>query len=67
MSALGDLVNDRVDKLIRFENGEMEMEEVVSLMQELIDDGSAWSLQGSYGRMAAALINAGHCRPPTGN
>ena len=31
------------------------------MFQEMIDDGSVWKLQGSYGRMATALIEDGHC------
>ena len=51
-----------VDKIIAWESGEMETrEEVISLFQELIDNGMAWTLQGSYGRTAEALIREGHC------
>lgn len=34
-----------------------------SANQYLIDTGLAWQLQGSFGRQAAALIDAGHCSP----
>ena len=50
-----------VDKIIEFESGEMEPEQIVEFFQELIDSGMAWKLQGSYGRTAMALIEAGHC------
>ena len=50
-----------LDKLIAFENGELEFDEVVELFQHLIDTGLAWTLQGFYGRTAAMLINDGHC------
>ncbi len=33
----------------------------VDAMQRLIDSGVVWQLQGSYGRAAAALIDAGLC------
>ena len=36
-------------------------EEYVQSMQELIDDGTAWRLEGSVGRSAMDLINAGEC------
>lgn len=50
-----------VDKIIRYEQGEMDDIETVDFFQELIDSGLCWQLQGSYGRMAAALIEAGYC------
>ena len=64
MSALGILVNDRVDRIIRYEEGRLSCEEIIELFQELINDGSAWSLQGSYGRAALRLIEQGYCSVP---
>lgn len=52
-----------IDQIIAFENGELGEEEVIELFQALIDSGQAWSLQGYYGRTAAALIDAGLCHP----
>lgn len=49
-----------VDKIIRFENGEMDHHEMVEMFQQMVDDDSVWSLQGFYGRTAAALIEAGY-------
>ncbi len=34
-------------------------EEVIQAWQYLVDTGLAWQLQGSFGRMAAALIEQG--------
>jgi hypothetical protein len=48
-----------VDKIISYESGEMEMEEVVEFFQDGIDSGWVWQLQGSYGRMARQLMDAG--------
>ena len=45
--------------IIAFENSELEHEDVIALFQELVNSGLAWQLQGSYGRTAAALIEAG--------
>jgi hypothetical protein len=50
---------DVVGKIIEFESGEMDEEQVIELFQELVDTGMAWQLQGSYGRAAADLIEAG--------
>ena len=50
-----------VDKIIRYENGEMDHDEIVPFFQYLIDNGMAWSLQGHYGRTATTLIELGEC------
>jgi hypothetical protein len=52
-----------VDKIIRYENGEMDTAEVLDLFADLIKSGLAWSLQGSYGRAAASLIEGGLITP----
>lgn len=51
-----------IDKLIKYENGELSHEEMIALFQSLIDSGDVWLLQGSYGRTAQALIDNGECR-----
>lgn len=50
-----------LDFIIRFENGEADADEIISEFQKMIDSGVVWTLQGFYGRTAAALIEAGHC------
>ena len=50
-----------VDKIVSYENGEMDEEEVVIFFQELIDTGLVWNLQGHYGRVAVKLIGDGLC------
>ena len=55
---------DRVDKIIAFEQGALDDEEIIALFQEMINDGSVWSLQGTYGRAAQSLINNGYCTVP---
>ena len=52
---------DLAGKIIAFESGDMEKTELVPFFQELIDNGMAWTLQGSYGRTAKALIEQGLC------
>jgi len=53
-----------VDKIIAYESGELSDEETIELFQSLINDGTAWQLQGTYGRQANALIEAGLCHLP---
>jgi hypothetical protein len=52
---------DQVDKIIAFEQGDLDEDGIIELFQELIDSGLVWQLQGSYGRMARNLIEAGYC------
>jgi hypothetical protein len=40
---------------------DLTLEDVVDAWQHLIDTGVAWQLQGSFGRQAAAMIDAGLC------
>ena len=39
-------------------------EDYIAAMQHLIDTGVVWQLQGSYGRLAVDMIEAGLCQPP---
>jgi hypothetical protein len=45
-----------------YEDGSLDETATIELFQHLIATGAAWSLQGSYGRTAEALIEAGICR-----
>lgn len=36
-------------------------EDIIEAVQSLIDSGMVWQLQGFYGRLANALIQAGEC------
>lgn len=40
---------------------------LVAAWQHLIDTGLAWTLQGTFGRVAASLIEQGVCTPKGGN
>jgi hypothetical protein len=51
---------DLVDKIIAYESGEMNDHDTIEFFAELVKSGMAWTLQGSYGRTAIALINAGY-------
>jgi hypothetical protein len=50
---------DILDGIMSFESGELSEEGVIDLFQHLVDNGMAWTLQGSYGRTAMSLIEAG--------
>lgn len=50
---------DVTGNIISFESGELDHEGVIELFQHLVNTGLAWQLQGSYGRMARVLIEAG--------
>ena len=51
--------------IMAYENGELDDDAIVEGFQAGIDSGLVWHLQGSYGRTAKALIEAGLCSPPT--
>ena len=50
---------DQIDKIIAYEQGELDEEETLELFQALVDNGMAWTLQGSYGRTAMSLLEVG--------
>lgn len=47
--------NDTFDRIIAFENGELEFEEVEHLFADLVESGLVFQLQGSYMRSAIQL------------
>jgi hypothetical protein len=55
---------DLTTRIIEFETGEATEEQVIELFQYLVDTGLAWSLQGSYGRIAQNWIENGLIRKP---
>lgn len=53
---------DSLAFIMAYEGGELEDDDqVIEGFQQMIDSGIVWSLQGSYGRAAASLIESGHC------
>lgn len=52
-----------INDIIAYENGELSDDETLTLFQGLVDSGMAWTLQGSYGRMAVVLIDSGLIAP----
>lgn len=53
-----------LDQIMAYEEGSLDDEETLQLFQELINTGLVWNLQGSYGRTARDLIEAGLCTLP---
>jgi hypothetical protein len=53
-----------VDAVMLIEGGSCSEEEFIEAMQSLVDSGVVWHLQGSYGRLATDLIEAGHLTTP---
>tara|TARA_Y100000114_G_C11574624_1_gene238118 strand:+ start:191 stop:376 length:186 start_codon:yes stop_codon:yes gene_type:complete len=60
-------MNDVVTKIMSFEEGELDNEEIFALFQFLLDSGMIHSLQGSYQRMAEELLLAGKIEMPKHN
>ena len=57
-------MND-LDDIIAFENGDLDEDATIALFQRLVNTGLAWTLQGSYGRTAMALLERGLIQPRT--
>lgn len=56
---------NHLDFIMRYEGGELkDHQELVDGVQAMIDDGTVWQLQGSWGRLANSLIQSGDCFPP---
>jgi hypothetical protein len=54
---------DLVDRIMAYESDELDAADTLELFSELVKSGAAWSLQGFYGRAAAAMIDAGYLTP----
>jgi hypothetical protein len=53
---------DVVSFIMDLESGQItDEDEIITGFQNLIDFGIVWELQGSYGRTARTLIDAGLC------
>ena len=53
---------DQIGGILAYESGELDKEGILELFQHLVNTGLVWKLQGSYGRQAQALIDAGLIR-----
>ena len=49
-----------IDLIMEFEQGQLDANGIIDLFASLIQSGMAYQLQGSYGRMANALIDKGY-------
>jgi len=58
------MVRTLVDDIMDYETGEMSEAQLKKFFQKLVDTGQAWKLQGSYGRTASAMLNAGFIKFP---
>lgn len=52
-----------IDKMMAYESGELNDAETINFFAELVKSKMAWSLQGHYGRVASAMIDAGFISP----
>ena len=50
---------DLVDQIMEYESGMLSDPETLDMFSEMVKSGTAWSLQGHYGRTASALIEDG--------
>jgi len=55
---------DLLDLMMGWESGDLDEDEEISLFQELVSNGQAWTLQGMYGRRATELVLAGKVNLP---
>ena len=47
------------ERIIEYEQGELNQHQTIQLFQELFDSGLVWNLQGHYGRLCYQLLEAG--------
>lgn len=58
---------DEVAFIMDYEDGDLDEAIVVNGIQQLINSGTIWHLQGSYQRLATMLLNAQICHPASRN
>lgn len=50
---------DLVGFIMDLEDGGVDEDRLIDGIQRMVDDGTVWQLQGSYGRLASRLIREG--------
>ena len=56
--------NSITERVVSYEQGELDQDQTIQLFQELLNSGLVWKLQGHYGRLAYQLVEAGLISPP---
>jgi hypothetical protein len=57
-------MKELTERIVAYENDELNQEETIQLFQELCDSGIIMKLQGHYGRFAFQLMEAGLINVP---
>ena len=52
-----------INTMMAYESGELNDAETINFFADLVKTKMAWSLQGHYGRIASAMIDAGFISP----
>jgi hypothetical protein len=54
-----------IKRMMDYEDGELSEKDEIAMFQKLINSGTVWHLQGSYGRRAMNLLRDGKCELAT--
>jgi hypothetical protein len=57
---MGKMMPD-VGEVLAYEEGGLDAESTARMMQNMINSGMAWRMQGSYGRACMDMIESGRC------
>ena len=52
-------MKELTERIVAYEQGELDEQQTIQLFQELVDSGMIMNLQGHYQRLAAQLLEAG--------
>ncbi len=55
---------DLLGKMMAWEDGSLDCDDVVPFFQRIVDSGLVWKLQGTYGRTAQNMLDAGMIEAP---